>query len=332
MSPKSATVVSNDCPVDEKATTECRGAGGVCDVAEVCDGVSNDCPADEKATTECRSAAGVCDVAEVCDGVSNDCPADGKATTECRAVAGVCDVAEVCDGVNNDCPIDLKLGGETLCRPAVGVCDWDEVCNGMTDACPADGFLVFGATCEGTNQCDGEGNCLDCVDAFGCEDLSFGERAEACTESGFAERTTFAPLTTHLRGQAAARTTNARMASVPTARTQAAAWIFPLANVRRLARSGFAERTTFAPLTTRPRGPAAVRTTNARTASARTAWMMAVARIMPMTETPARIKRATTTHAGTSTTTPTPAIWVTPARMTIAWMEHVWSKPSPPAA
>ncbi len=194
--------------------TECRGAAGVCDVAEVCDGVSNDCPADGffpdtevcrgavglcdavetctgfaaycprdrilSASMRCRSAGGVCDVAEFCDGVSNDCPADEKATTECRGSAGVCDVAEFCDGVSNDCPADEKA--TTECRGSAGVCDVAEVCDGVSNDCPADGFVMLGTVCETTNQCDGEGNCLDCTDASGCADLTFGERAEACTE------------------------------------------------------------------------------------------------------------------------------------------------------
>ncbi len=101
--------------------------------------------------TECRGAAGVCDVAEVCDGVSNDCPVDGKATTECRAAGGVCDVTEFCDGVSNDCPADaLQLIGE-LCNE-VDQCDGAGVCvdcidergcndnlNCTTDTCTTDG-------------------------------------------------------------------------------------------------------------------------------------------------------------------------------------------------
>jgi hypothetical protein len=70
--------VSNDCPADAfvAAGTECRGAAGVCDLAEACTGSDAACPADAKSTTECRGAAGICDLAETCDGAGNDCPAD----------------------------------------------------------------------------------------------------------------------------------------------------------------------------------------------------------------------------------------------------------------
>ncbi len=54
-----------DCPADLKSTAECRAAGGVCDVAESCDGVNNDCPADTLVAsgTVCRPQASACDAA-----------------------------------------------------------------------------------------------------------------------------------------------------------------------------------------------------------------------------------------------------------------------------
>ncbi|TFH23091.1 MAG: hypothetical protein E4H03_06975, partial [Myxococcales bacterium] len=104
----------------EAATTVCRGAAGVCDVAETCTGASATCPADAKSTAECRGSAGICDVAETCDGINDACPADAfmAATTECRGAAGVCDAAEFCTGASATCPADAKSTAE--CRGSAG--------------------------------------------------------------------------------------------------------------------------------------------------------------------------------------------------------------------
>jgi hypothetical protein len=138
-----------------KLTSECRASAGVCDVAEVCDGVGDDCPTDafEAATTECRAAAGECDAADHCDGISAACTADLKRTSECRASVGVCDVAEVCDGVADNCPEDQVLDG--LPCPDGDLCNGDEMCEVGTcvagtplicddaDACTADSCGAF---------------------------------------------------------------------------------------------------------------------------------------------------------------------------------------------
>jgi cysteine-rich repeat protein len=149
--------VSDTCPGDGFAppTVECRAAAGACDVAESCTGSDASCPADAKSTAECRAAAGVCDVAETCDGVSDTCPADGFAppTVECRAAAGACDVAESCTGSGASCPADAKSTAE--CRPAAGVCDVAETCDGVSDDCPAEGFAAPGTPCRASaGACD----------------------------------------------------------------------------------------------------------------------------------------------------------------------------------
>lgn len=145
---------SSSCTI-EVAGTECRAAAGLCDVAEVCDGIAGSCPADvfETAGTECRGAAGVCDVAETCTGGSATCPVDGKSTAECRGSAGVCDVAETCDGIADTCPADAKSTAE--CRGSAGVCDVAETCDGTADSCPADAFAIAGTECRGSGGvCD----------------------------------------------------------------------------------------------------------------------------------------------------------------------------------
>ncbi len=126
------------------AGTVCRPAVGLCDIAEVCDGVSPDCPPDKlaAAATPCRPAAGDCDIAETCDGISAVCPVDGfkAAGTVCRASAGVCDVVESCDGLIAACPIDSMAPATTVCRASSdgNACDPAEDCNGTDVACPSD--------------------------------------------------------------------------------------------------------------------------------------------------------------------------------------------------
>ena len=87
----------------------------------------------------CRGSGGDCDVADVCDGVGPAC-ADNKraASSVCRPVAGLCDVAERCDGKVNDCPENAFLGPETTCRAATGSCDVAERCTGTGPDCPPD--------------------------------------------------------------------------------------------------------------------------------------------------------------------------------------------------
>jgi hypothetical protein len=118
--------------VDVKLTGECRASAGVCDVAEVCDGVADDCPADayEPASTECRASAGVCDVAEMCTGSGASCPVDAyePPTTECRGAADVCDAAEMCNGEWDRCPRDMPADGNPC--PEGDLCNGDEVCVG----------------------------------------------------------------------------------------------------------------------------------------------------------------------------------------------------------
>ncbi len=94
----------------------------------------------------CRGASGICDVAESCSGTSATCSADTflSTSTVCRASAGVCDVAETCSGTAAACPADAFASTSTVCRTATGECDAVDFCEG-TAAC-ADHFLV-GQSC-----------------------------------------------------------------------------------------------------------------------------------------------------------------------------------------
>ena len=140
------------CPADgfDAPGTACTDDGNVC-TTDVCSGTGVACthPAGN-AGTECRGAAGVCDAAESCDGVNTACPADDKRgpETTCRPAAGFCDVAESCNGVSNDCPPDAFQPPTTVCRPEANECDIAERCTGSSALCPPDAlqrrvFLVI---------------------------------------------------------------------------------------------------------------------------------------------------------------------------------------------
>jgi hypothetical protein len=179
------------------AGTACRPGTGLCDAAELCDGVSGVCPPDaflpagtlcgELAThpcdlddlctgtsadcplaarrpagTVCRPAAGSCDLEETCTGGSMLCPADlmRPMGTVCRPSAGACDVAEVCDGSAAACPADAFVARGSLCRPSAGPCDLGEACDGRSAACPRDAFQPATTPCRGARGvCDAEERC-----------------------------------------------------------------------------------------------------------------------------------------------------------------------------
>lgn len=92
------------------------------------------------AGTLCRAAAGVCDVAEVCNGVSPDCPADvvSSSQTICNPSDGFCDIPDYCNGTSKMCPSDQKKSSTVICRASTKQCDPAEYCSGTGDACPAD--------------------------------------------------------------------------------------------------------------------------------------------------------------------------------------------------
>lgn len=141
------------------AQTECRGSLGVCDPAEVCNGVEGTCPADAKlpAGSVCNAAVGACDLAETCDGAGNSCPADQIAPPnyECRPAQGGCDVAETCNGTSTICPVDERAEANTVCRAAVSSCDVEESCSGASKDCPSDGFAPDETTCSENGLCQG---------------------------------------------------------------------------------------------------------------------------------------------------------------------------------
>jgi cysteine-rich repeat protein len=169
----------------------CRTAAGVCDVAEVCDGVAAACPADafRDATVVCREAAGECDRADACSGASALCPANGFAPggtsctpdalpctadvcdgsgacthpagnvgVVCRTAADVCDVAERCDGASTSCPPDAFQPATVPCRAASGACDLAETCDGTRAGCPADGGV---ADTDTDGSCDAQDPCTN---------------------------------------------------------------------------------------------------------------------------------------------------------------------------
>src|SRR5207247_11104703 len=97
----------------------------------------------------------------------------------------------------------------TECRPSAGQCDVAESCTGTSGACPANGFQSStttcvgtsnGGRCDGTDSCDGAGNCVDgyqpatteCRPSAGQCDVaeSCTGTSGACPANGFQSSTT----------------------------------------------------------------------------------------------------------------------------------------------
>ncbi|MCC6623605.1 MAG: DUF11 domain-containing protein [Deltaproteobacteria bacterium] len=138
-----------DCPVSGEPCGVAACSGGACDVV----------PGNEGA--ECRESGGVCDVAEHCDGSSVECPADTFLAGEvCNPSSGVCDPEERCDGESADCPADVFADDGDPC-PDDTVCNGEETC--LLGECVSGEPLV----CADDDQCDGAETCddeLGCVD------------------------------------------------------------------------------------------------------------------------------------------------------------------------
>jgi len=183
-------------------TTECRGSGGDCDIAETCTGSDKECPADAKSTAVCRDIQGDCDIAESCNGIDNDCPADAfePDTTECRASAGDCDVAETCTGSSASCPDDEYQPADTPCGDTtVTDCDEADTCDGV-GVC-LDNLVEDGTACGdfSDTECDNPDTCLsgtceenyetagaDCGDqGVVCHEDDTCDGAGSCTDNGF---------------------------------------------------------------------------------------------------------------------------------------------------
>ncbi|MBL8787001.1 MAG: hypothetical protein JNJ59_19000, partial [Deltaproteobacteria bacterium] len=174
-----------------EAGTVCRGAIGICDRPDTCDGTSPECPLDrlEPQGTACRASSGPCDVEEGCTGSSPFCPADGFAAVGlvCRASSGECDVPEACDGASATCPPDRVIEAGTTCRERVGVCDQREVCDGVSARCPRDALARYGQVCRpAASACDAAEICSGvdtrCPSDALAEDGAPCADGNACTE------------------------------------------------------------------------------------------------------------------------------------------------------
>jgi hypothetical protein len=127
-----------------------------------------------------RSAAGICDAAELCDGVAGTCPADVKSSAVCRSAAGACDVAESCNGSSNTCPADALAPSSTVCRPSSGPGDTAEMCTGSSSACPGDGSGDDG---DGDGVTDDVDNCAGVPNASQADtdNDDVGDACDPCT-------------------------------------------------------------------------------------------------------------------------------------------------------
>ncbi|HEX2880406.1 MAG TPA: hypothetical protein VHO25_12815, partial [Polyangiaceae bacterium] len=203
-------------PNNEPNTAICRPAGGLCDVAELCN--NGTCPvADLKQATGfvCRGTGGNdCDLAEVCDGSTNACPADvlvaagvgcgsnsdttcdnpdtcngsGTCLTNvepdtlpCRGAAGVCDVAENCDGAGA-CPSDAKVPTGTACGSGADTdCDNPDTCDGSSPACQANNEASSFVCRSATGVCDVAETCGASTGACPGDDVQ--PNGSACGDS-----------------------------------------------------------------------------------------------------------------------------------------------------
>jgi hypothetical protein len=116
--------VGNSCVIfPESAGTVCRGAAGVCDRAETCNGNSLTCPSDTKrsAATVCRPAVEECDGAEKCDGVSNDCIAPDVGVAPLITQVSILD-SELRFADGQTSPLryfEVRISGDQLCEATV---------------------------------------------------------------------------------------------------------------------------------------------------------------------------------------------------------------------
>ncbi len=157
--------ITGVCPADgANLTNECRTAENVCDVGEFCSDASNDCPTDEFATTavQCGDALGECDQPEFCTGTDASCQPDGaNLTNECRTAENVCDVGEFCSDASNDCPTDEFATTAVQCGDALGECDQPEFCTGTDASCQPDGANLTTQCADATGVCDLAEFCSD---------------------------------------------------------------------------------------------------------------------------------------------------------------------------
>lgn len=161
--PDSSTCTTDSCSAGScthpagNAGVVCRGAGGVCDVAESCNGSSGTCPTDAFAAsgTECRAAAGACDVAESCTGASASCPADAKASagTACPDDGDICTI-DSCNGTGDTCQHTENPANAD--GDALSDCREDNDGNAVTDRRVFNGMDV-----RTKEQCSSVGSCAE---------------------------------------------------------------------------------------------------------------------------------------------------------------------------
>jgi hypothetical protein len=126
----------NGCETSLATTTDCGRCGGSCAAPSGCSSsvscIEGTCAySPTTATTVCRAAADVCDVAETC-GSGLTCGADALAApgTPCRAASCAGDVGESCTGSSAACPAACGCGGEACCDGAA--CGTGLACRGGT--------------------------------------------------------------------------------------------------------------------------------------------------------------------------------------------------------
>ena len=194
-----------DAPQADNQLGVCRGALKVCDdelgwvndyaahsanyqeEETLCDGLDNDC---DDETDEGWNVGSVCTVGIGACAAEGDieCDSDGNGS-HCagEAITPITETDETCDGQDDDCDGQTDEDYEPMVDCGSGTCQTGtapSTCdNGLERPCTPI-YAEIGTACgnDDRNQCDGAGNCVDCVNADGCTELLKGDRSPDCLE------------------------------------------------------------------------------------------------------------------------------------------------------
>lgn len=109
----------------------------------------------------------------------NQCQISGKCIDDTATDSG--HICQECNVLKNRYSWSIKLAG-TVCRESIGVCDYEEKCNGIDNNCPGNYFAAKDVECtddknkcNGSEHCDGAGNCSIHLDPVECQSGTYCE-------------------------------------------------------------------------------------------------------------------------------------------------------------
>ena len=189
-----------------KQSGECDGECRSCDGKGECVNEDDDTPCgNENSGRSCQ--VGVC---SICIPDSTCCDSDGNYVSEgntgnnCEGECRICDGKGECTNLMDGVPCqsdDQCIEG--VCRDCTnnsGCLDeeyWTDKdseclelqCNPQTNTCEIKAQATAGTPCQsdgegdGSDQCNGEGQCLDCVTSAGCAEVDLGGKDDECTQA-----------------------------------------------------------------------------------------------------------------------------------------------------